>query len=134
MENVKSATIAINKEQDIINVRKIVRDHAMQIGLSLLNQTKLVTAASELTRNIIKYANNGTLQLNILHKEDLIGLQLIFEDQGPGIPDISLAMLAGYSSKDGLGIGLSGSKRLVDEFDIKSEVGKGTLIKLMLWK
>jgi serine/threonine-protein kinase RsbT len=130
MEMIKSETININNEQDIINVRKLVRDYAIHIGLGAVNQTKIVTAASELTRNIIRYAKNGTLQLNIINHGEKIGLQMIFEDRGPGIPDISLAMIAGYTSKDGLGVGLSGSKQLVDEFDIKSEVGKSKVIVL----
>lgn len=134
MDLVNNQTISINTEQDIVNVRKIVREYATQIGLNTINQTKLVTAASELTRNIIKYAEGGNLIINILNKNDRTGLQMTFEDKGPGIPDISLAMIAGYTSKDGLGIGLSGSKQLVDEFDIKSEIGKGTTIKLTLWK
>jgi serine/threonine-protein kinase RsbT len=134
VQHIKSKLFNIKAEQDIISVRRIVRELANEIGLKALNQTKLVTAASEITRNIIKYADNGTLEINVVKENDRTGLQMIFNDYGPGIPDVSLAMIAGYTTGGGLGVGLSGTKQLVDEFDIKSEVGKGTSIKLILWK
>ena len=126
--------IEIKHDHDIVLARKLVRECANELKFSILNQTKLVTAASELMRNIIKYANSGTVNLNIIHNGSREGLQIIFEDQGPGIPDIPKVMAGGYTTGGGLGLGLSGSKRLVDEFDIKSIVGKGTCIKIVLWK
>lgn len=135
MQTLTGETIAINDERDVVNVRKIIREQALALKFSMINQTKLVTAASELTRNIIKYANCGTVEYNhLIDNNDRHGLQLIFTDQGPGIPDIKRVMAGGYTTGGGLGLGLSGSKKLVDEFELNSEVGKGTCIKLILWK
>jgi serine/threonine-protein kinase RsbT len=127
-------TIAIKTEQDIVNVRKQVRMQAEQLQFSLIKQTKIVTAASELARNIFKYANVGTLEISLIHGRRGTGLQLVFKDQGPGIPDIEQAMSAGFSTGKGLGLGLSGAQRLVDEFNITSHLGKGTCVRIILWK
>ncbi len=132
---VKSQTIPIKTEQDIVSVRKLVRVLATELKFSLTNQTKLMTAASELARNIFRYAGSGTAQLNQVDNTKRIGLQVIFEDQGTGIADIALAMTDdSYSTGGSLGIGLGGSKRLVDQFDIQSQPGQGTRISILSWK
>jgi serine/threonine-protein kinase RsbT len=102
--------------------------------MSILNQTKLITAASELVRNMLKYASGGVVILEIVSKDRTTGVKLTFTDQGPGIADIKLAMQDGYSTGKSLGVGLPGAKRLVNEFDIKSEVGKGTTVTIIRWK
>lgn len=124
----------IEKEQDVVPFRNRVREHAAKIGMSLVNQTKLITAASELVRNMLKYANGGKVSIEIISQGRDNGIRLIFEDQGPGIKDIMLAMKDGYSSGKSLGIGLPGTKRLVNEFDIKSIVGEGTTVSIIKWK
>jgi serine/threonine-protein kinase RsbT len=131
---VKSQTIPIKTEQDIVNVRKLVRVLATELKFSLTNQTKLMTAASELARNIFRYAGSGTAQLNQVDNTKRIGLQVIFEDQGPGIANIAQAMTDNYSTGGSLGMGLGGSKRLVDQFDIQSQPGQGTRISILSWK
>jgi serine/threonine-protein kinase RsbT len=133
MHIIKSETFLITVEHDIVKVRKAVRECAIELKFSMTNQTKVVTVASELTRNILKYANTGSVQLSVISKSGQEGLQLIFEDQGPGIPDISKVMAGGYTTGGGMGLGLSGSRRLADEFELKTNVGKGTLIKVILW-
>ncbi len=127
-------SIQIVKEQDVILFRNRVKELATKIGMSILNQTKLITAASELVRNMLKYASGGVVLLEIVSKDRTIGVKLTFSDQGPGIADIKLAMKDGYSTGKSLGLGLPGAKRLVNEFDIKSEVGKGTTVTIIRWK
>jgi serine/threonine-protein kinase RsbT len=134
MQIIKREVLKINQEQDVVLVRKLERDCANDLKFSMTNQTKLVTAASELARNIIKYATSGTVELNVIKNDDREGIQMIFENQGPGIADISKVMSGGYTTGGGLGLGLSGSKKLVNEFDLRSVVGEGTCIKLILWK
>lgn len=102
--------------------------------MSIVNQTKLITAASELVRNMLKYGNGGKVTLQIVSKNNITGVKLVFEDQGPGIADIKLAMQDGYTTGKSLGMGLPGAKRLVNEFDIKSELGKGTWVSIIRWK
>ena|SRR5688572_19183899 len=126
--------LAIAGEHDLILLRNLVREHAVALNFSSLYQTKLITAASELARNIILYAKNGKVTLEQLNPTGRHGLKLTFEDQGPGIPDLKLAMQNNYSTGTGLGLGLPGAKRLVNEFDIKSTVGKGTTVTIILWK
>lgn len=120
-------------EPDIVLVRRRVREVANRIGLSLVDQTKLVTAASELARNTLTYGGGGMLQLESLNGPRT-GVRLTFVDKGPGIPDISLALRDGYTTGSGLGLGLSGSKRLVNEFEIDSKVGEGTRVAVTRWK
>jgi serine/threonine-protein kinase RsbT len=115
-------------------VRQKVRTWAVEIGFSLVDQTKIVTAASELARNTVDYGKGGTVTLETLQSGSRKGLRLIFEDQGPGIGDIELAMTDGYTSSNGLGLGLSGTKRLMHEFDIISRVGEGTRITIARWR
>ncbi|MCU0540563.1 MAG: anti-sigma regulatory factor [Oscillatoriaceae cyanobacterium Prado104] len=130
----KRETVEIRSSSDIVYVRQKVRTWAVEIGFSLVDQTKIVTAASELARNTVDYGKGGTVTLETLQSGSRKGLRLIFEDQGPGIPDIPLAMTDGYTSSNGLGLGLSGTKRLMHEFDIISQVGKGTQITIARWR
>jgi serine/threonine-protein kinase RsbT len=127
-------TIEIGREIDLILFRNRVKEMADKIKMGLVNQTKLITAGSELVRNIIKYAGKGKAVLEIISKGANTGIRLTFLDEGPGIADISLAMKDGFSTGRSLGLGLPGSKRLVSEFIIKSEVGKGTTIQIVKWK
>ncbi|WP_322111909.1 anti-sigma regulatory factor [Aerosakkonema funiforme] len=126
--------MGINSSSDIVLVRQAVRKWAVELGFSLVDQTKIVTAASELARNTLDYGGGGTVKLEALQQESRRGLRLTFEDSGPGIPDIELALKDGFTTGGGLGMGLSGSKRLVNEFDIFSRVGEGTRITITKWK
>jgi serine/threonine-protein kinase RsbT len=133
MSVVDSETIPVTSEPDMVVVRRRVREAAARTGLSLVDQTKLVTAASELARNTLVYGGGGTMQLETLNGHRL-GVRLIFVDKGPGIPDIDLALRDGFTTGTGLGLGLSGSKRLVNEFEIDSKVGEGTRVAVTRWK
>ena len=124
----------LRSQNDVVLVRQSVRRWAIEQGFSLVDQTKLVTAASELARNTVEYGGGGTVRLEALAEGMKKGLRLTFEDQGPGIPDMTLAMKDGWTSGNGLGMGLSGAKRLVNDFDIQSEVGKGTRVTIARWK
>lgn len=126
--------MSIVKEQDVIPFRNRVKEYATKIGMSLVNQTKVITAASELVRNMLKYANGGKVYIEVVSKGRENGIRLVFEDKGPGIPDIGLALKDGYSTGRSLGLGLPGTKRLVSEFNIVSEVGKGTTVTVVKWK
>ena len=126
--------MTIQKEQDVVPFRNRVKEYAVKIGMSLLNQTKLITAASELVRNMLKYADGGVVRIEVISQGRDSGIRLIFQDNGPGIKDISLAMKDGFTTGKSLGIGLPGAKRLVNEFEIKSEVGAGTTISILKWK
>ncbi|HEY1022928.1 MAG TPA: anti-sigma regulatory factor, partial [Flavisolibacter sp.] len=127
-------SLQIQKEQDVVPFRNRVKEYAVKIGMSLVNQTKLITAASELVRNMLKYAGGGTTLIEVISKGRENGIRLTFQDKGPGIQDIPLAMKDGYSTGKSLGLGLPGTKRLVSEFDIKSTVGKGTTVTIIKWK
>jgi serine/threonine-protein kinase RsbT len=127
-------SLRIEKEQDVVLFRNRVKELAAKIGMSVLGQTKLITAASELVRNMLKYAGGGTVTLEVVGQNRTTGVRLTFEDKGPGIADIALAMQDGYSTTKSLGLGLPGAKRLVNEFDIKSEVGQGTTVTITRWK
>ena len=124
----------IEKEQDVVPFRNRVKEYAVKVGMSLVNQTKLITAASELVRNMLKYGGGGIAVIEVVSQGRDTGIRLVFQDKGPGIKDISLAMKDGYSSGKSLGVGLPGAKRLVSEFDIKSEVGVGTTVTILKWK
>lgn len=119
---------------DVVRLRQLVRSWAVAMGFSLVDQTKIVTAASELARNTVEYGGGGTVRLRWLAASPRIGLRMDFIDQGPGIPDITLAMTDGYTSGNGLGLGLSGSRRLMNEFEIESTPGKGTRVGVTRWK
>ena len=128
-------TIAIKTEQDAVFLRNRVTEYAKKIQMGLVNQTKLLTAASEIVRNMLRYAGKGEVVCEVLSVSILqTGIRLTFIDKGPGIKDISLAMKDGFSSGKSLGIGLPGAKRLVSVFDITSQVGKGTRVTITKWK
>ena len=127
-------TMTIEKEQDVVPFRNRVREYAVKIGMSLVNQTKLITAASELVRNMLKYAGGGIALIEVIGEGRNSGIRLLFEDKGPGIKDIALAMKDGFSTGKSLGLGLPGAKRLVNEFDIKSKPGEGTIVTILKWK
>ena len=126
--------LPLQTDEHVVALRKLVREQSIVIKLSLVDQTKFVTAASELARNTLKYGGGGDVHFSLLSDGDLQGLSLVFVDAGPGIADISQALTDGYTSRDGLGLGLGGAKRLVDEFNIESEPGKGTTVKIIKWK
>jgi serine/threonine-protein kinase RsbT len=125
----KDETLSIRSSEDVVRVRQAAREWAVAQGLSLVDQTKIVTAASELARNTLDHGGGGTVRLEAVSKETRQGLRLIFEDQGAGIPDIELALKDGYTTGGGLGLGLSGAKRLSNEF-----VGEGTRVTITRWK
>jgi len=127
-------TLQVRKSHDMIMVRQRARELAVKLGFSLVNQTKLVTAVSELARNMLDWGGGGIVRIEVLNSGDRQGLRLTFEDRGPGIADLELAMKDGYSGGAGLGLGLGGAKRLVDEFEITSKPGKGTRVSITRWK
>ncbi len=130
----KDDTMEIRASDHVVLVRQAVRKWAIDLGFSLVDQTKMITAASELARNTLDYGGGGTVRLEALEKDHRRGLRLTFEDQGPGIVDIEKAMTDGYTTGKGLGMGLSGSKRLVNEFELDSRVGEGTRVTITRWK
>lgn len=141
MTNMISTTIILNsdsmrieRELDVVPLRNRVKEAAVKIGMSLVNQTKLITGASELVRNMLKYAKGGIVKIEILSTSRDKGIRLIFEDKGPGIPDIKKAMTDGFTTGKSMGLGLPGTKRLMSEFDIKTEIGKGTMVTVVKWK
>jgi serine/threonine-protein kinase RsbT len=124
----------IQKQVDVIPFRNRLKEYAMKIGMGLVNQTKIITAASELARNMLKYANGGKVTIDVVSKGRENGIRLTFKDEGPGIADIQQAMKDGFSSVKSLGLGLPGARRLVNEFNIESIVGKGTTVAVIKWK
>jgi serine/threonine-protein kinase RsbT len=124
----------IRSESDVVAVRQAVRTWAVEMRFSLVDQTKLVTAASELARNTLIHGRGGSARMEAVEDGLRQGIRLVFEDQGPGIPDMQLALTDGYSTGQGLGLGLSGSRRLVNEFEITSTVGEGTRVVVTKWK
>lgn len=134
MTILKSETLPLRSDQDVVKVRQVVRAWAVELKFSLVDQTKFVTAASELARNTVDYGGGGEVRLESLRERGRAGLRLIFSDQGPGIPDLELALKDGYTSGSGMGLGLSGAKRLSNEFDIYSKVGEGTRVTITRWK
>jgi serine/threonine-protein kinase RsbT len=124
----------IQASEDVVGVRQAVRQRAVELGFNLVDQTKIVTAASELARNTLHYGGGGTVRIESLHEGARRGLRLVFEDRGPGIPNIELAMKDGYTTAGGLGLGLSGAKRLSNEFTIDSRVGEGTRVTIVRWR
>jgi serine/threonine-protein kinase RsbT len=127
-------TRPIRSDADVVGVRRVVREWSIVAGFSLVDQTKMITAASELARNALQYGGGGTLLLEQLNDGAKRGLRLVFEDQGPGIADIDLALRDGYTTGGGLGLGLSGARRLSNEFAIESAPGKGTRVAITRWK
>jgi serine/threonine-protein kinase RsbT len=134
MAVLRDELIGLRSMDDIIKARQLVRDCAIFQGLSLVDQTKIVTAASELARNTLIHGGGGDMRLQALNDGPRRGVKVIFADKGPGIPDLELAMKDGYTTRGGLGLGLSGSKRLVNEFSIESQSGQGTRVSIVRWK
>ncbi|MBW3628293.1 MAG: anti-sigma regulatory factor [Gemmatimonadetes bacterium] len=130
----RSESRPIRSESDVVSVRQAVRAWAVEMKFSLVDQTKLVTAASELARNTLIHGGGGSARLEALEDGGRQGIRLIFEDQGPGIEDVKLALTDGYTTGHGLGLGLSGSRRLVNEFEITTSPGEGTRVAVTKWK
>jgi serine/threonine-protein kinase RsbT len=126
--------LPLRSPEDIVRMRQVVREYAIRQGFSLVDQTKIVTAASELARNTMVYGGGGELTVQPLSEAARRGLRLTFSDQGPGIPDIQQAMKDGFTTGGGLGLGLGGAKRLCNEFSIHSRVGEGTRVTITRWK
>ncbi len=134
MTVVKRESLPLQSSSDVVMARQRVRQWATELRFSLVDQTKLVTAASELARNALDHGHGGQMTMEIVNGLSRSGLKLIFEDHGPGIPDIEAALKDGFTTGVGMGLGLGGSKRLVNEFAIESEVGKGTKVTIVRWK
>lgn len=134
MNELPAGEFRIESESNIVMARKVVRDAATSLGFGLTDVTRIVTATSELTRNIYHYASTGVMRWRALSQGSTVGLELTFEDSGPGIPDIEQAMQPGYTTGKSLGMGLPGSKRLMDEMTIESVVGKGTTVTVRKWR
>ena len=130
----KKVEMRLTAQEDVVAARQATRSLAVEIGLSIVDQTKIVTAASELARNMVTHGGGGVATLEILEKTSKRGLRLTFEDSGPGIPDLERAMQDGYTSGDGLGLGLGGARRLCSEFSISSQPGVGTRVTVTRWK
>ncbi len=133
MSETRSESIEVQTEHDVVRARHAVRDLAIAVGLRLVDQTKLITAASELARNMTRYAGGGVVTLSVLDDGARQGVRAVFADEGPGIPDLELAMRNGYTTGDGLGLGLGGAKRLVNDFDIQTTPGRGTTVTVAMW-
>ncbi len=134
MTSQTSGAAPLRSEHDIVRARQVVRRLTQEMGFSLVDQTKMVTAASELARNALVYGRGGEMSWEMINGIERRGLKLEFADQGPGIPDLKLALTDGWTSGSGLGMGLSGAKRLVNEFDIDTKVGGGTRVTIVRWK
>jgi serine/threonine-protein kinase RsbT len=130
----RAESLALRSDEDVVRARQVTRQWAVELGFSLVDQTKIVTAASELARNTVIYGGGGALHLEMLNDASRRGLRLTFEDQGPGIPDVQMALRDGFTTGSGLGLGLGGAKRLMNEFSISSEPGRGTRITAVRWK
>ncbi len=134
MQTTKSETVQVRSSGEVVNVRHVVRRWAIELGFSLIEQTKIVTAASELARNMVDYGKGGALLLEAIDDGIRKGLRLTFEDQGPGIADIDQALRDGFTSGNGMGLGLGGAKRLANEFSIHSIPGEGTRVTIARWR
>lgn len=134
MEVLRTETLPIRSSPDLTLVRQKVRLWSLELKFSAVDQTKIVTAASELARNTLVHGRGGQVILQLLREGVRFGLRLSFEDKGPGIPDIQLAMRDGYTTVNSLGLGLGGARRLVNEFEISSKVGEGTRVRVTKWK
>jgi serine/threonine-protein kinase RsbT len=127
-------TLPVRTSQDVVRVRQATREYAVAQGFSLVDQTKIVTAASELARNTLEHGGGGEVELTVLASGARTGLKLSFKDQGPGIADIERALKDGFTSRGGLGLGLGGARRLSNEFEIQSAVGQGTAVTIVRWR
>jgi serine/threonine-protein kinase RsbT len=134
MAVVRSESMSLRVSEDIVKARQVVRQWCVELGFSLVDQTKLVTAASELARNTVEHGGGGEVSVQVVNEGVRRGVRLIFVDQGKGIVDIPLAMRDGYTTGTGLGLGLSGAKRLSNEFEIESQPGKGTRVSIVRWR
>jgi len=134
MPSANPEVLPLRSSEDVVALRHAVRRRSIEVKLSLVDQTKLVTAASELGRNTVDYGGGGTVQIETVSNGARMGIRLIFEDHGPGIPDIELALRDGYTTGGGLGLGLGGARRLVNEFHIESTVGVGTRVLIARWR
>src|SRR3954471_15290159 len=134
MRVLKSDLLEIRSSEDVVLVRQAVRKSAISIGLGLVDQTKVVTASSELARNTLDYGGGGTVLIEVVENIRRSGIRLVFEDRGPGIADVNLALTDGYTSGNGMGLGLGGAKRLSHEFEISSKPGEGTRVSMLRWK
>lgn len=134
MQTTKTETAPVRSSADVVSVRHLVRRWAVELGFTLVEQTKIVTAASELARNMIDYGGGGILLLESLDDGIRKGLRLVFEDKGPGIADIQAALRDGHTTGSGMGLGLGGARRLSNEFDIRSAPGEGTRVTITRWK
>jgi serine/threonine-protein kinase RsbT len=134
MAVIRDEQVPLRTEDEVVRVRQVAREWAISLGFGLVDQTKIVTAASELARNTVIYGGGGIVRLEALNDGPRRGLRLIFEDKGPGIADIPLALKDGYTTGNGLGLGLSGAKRLMSEFEIQSAPGQGTRVAVTRWK
>jgi serine/threonine-protein kinase RsbT len=130
----KDGSVPVRTSEDVVKARREVRTQAIAAGFNLVEQTKIVTAASEIARNTVDYGGGGTLRIEIVREGAHRGVRLVFADNGPGIPDVNLALKDGYTTGRGLGLGLSGAKRLSSEFHIDSAPGTGTIVTLVRWK
>lgn len=130
----RSDTLQIQRSDDVVRVRQEVRQRAVEIGLSIVDQTKIITAASELARNTLDYGGGGEVLIEMVQDGGRKGLRLTFIDEGPGIADLDLALTDGYTTGNGLGLGLSGARRLSNEFHLESRPGQGTKVMIMRWK
>jgi serine/threonine-protein kinase RsbT len=131
--SINKDSVQVLKDQDTVFLKNRVKEVAVRIKMGLVNQTRLITAASELVRNMLRYANGGVCLIEVVSSGRVNGVRLTFTDKGPGIADISQAMRDGFSTGKSLGLGLPGAKRLVNEFDIKSKVGEGTTVTILKW-
>jgi serine/threonine-protein kinase RsbT len=130
----QSQTLPLRTSEDLVSLRRVTREFVTALGFSLVDQTKMVTAASELARNALDFAGGGTVKFEEVSNSGRVGLKITFEDQGPGIPDLELAMKDGFTTRDGLGLGLGGAKRLVNEFEIRTAAGAGTTVTIIRWR
>lgn len=133
MEVIKSETLPVRTSEDVVNVRTSVRKLAAELRFGIVDQTKIVTAASEIARNTVDYGHGGDLRMEAVHNGSKSGLRLTFIDQGPGIRDIDQALTDGFSSGNGMGLGLGGTRRLMDEFDLASKLNEGTTVTITKW-
>ncbi|MGJ7506520.1 anti-sigma regulatory factor [Variovorax sp. GT1P44] len=134
METERSGELPVLSEQNIVASRQLVRTLCQRLKFSLVDQTKTITAASELTRNTLIHGGGGRMRWELIERDGRQGLQLHFEDEGPGIPDLKLALTDGWTTGSGMGLGLPGSKRLVNEFVVDSAPGRGTRVSIIKWK
>jgi serine/threonine-protein kinase RsbT len=134
MAVVRTEDMPLRSSEDVVLARQMARKWAVELGFTLVDQTKIVTAASELARNMIVHGGGGKLTIDSLNDGNRRGLRLVFQDEGPGIADVALALKDGYSTGTGLGLGLGGSKRLANEFEIHSHPGEGTRVAFTRWR